>query len=192
MNTSYQVGSALGLGLASALAIGATGGTAPEALNDGYRAAFLTAAAIAFVAALLALAKLRRPAAVQPVEEPAPLCARPPERTHPGGPSPSRSRPTHRSLPHKWARNRNVSMRSISCKTFDTAKHEEASRMPTLDTSLLQRVQTLMDTNTGRELLSTTGLQATVDELVRRNHALEQALHEIALEVQRLGESSEH
>ncbi len=64
--------------------------------------------------------------------------------------------------------------------------------MPTLDTSLLERVQILMDTNTGRELLSTTGLQATVDELVRRNYGLEQALHEIALEVQRLAESSEH
>jgi len=63
--------------------------------------------------------------------------------------------------------------------------------MPTLDTSLLERVQTLMDRNR-RELLSTTGLQATVDELVRRNHALEQALHEIAVEVERLVESSEH
>jgi EmrB/QacA subfamily drug resistance transporter len=63
VNTTYQVGSALGLAVASAVAIGATGGTDPSALNDGYSAAFFTAAAIAVGAALLAVAKLRPPAA---------------------------------------------------------------------------------------------------------------------------------
>ena len=62
VNTTYQVGSALGLAVASAVAIGATSGTDPSALNDGYSAAFFTAAAIAVGAALLAIAKLRTPA----------------------------------------------------------------------------------------------------------------------------------
>ena len=62
VNTTYQVGSALGLAVASAVAIGATSGTDPSALNDGYGAAFFTAAAIAVGAALLAIAKLRSPA----------------------------------------------------------------------------------------------------------------------------------
>ena len=62
VNTTYQVGSALGLAVASAVAIGATSGTDPAALNDGYSAVFFTAAAIAVGAALLAIAKLRTPA----------------------------------------------------------------------------------------------------------------------------------
>jgi MFS family permease len=69
VNTTYQVGSALGLAVASAVAIGATSGTDPSALNDGYGAAFFTAAAIAVGAALLAIAKLRSPAAAEPTGE---------------------------------------------------------------------------------------------------------------------------
>jgi MFS family permease len=65
VNTTYQVGSALGLAVASAVAIGATDGTNPSALNDGYSVAFFTAAAIAVGAALLAIAKLRSPAAAE-------------------------------------------------------------------------------------------------------------------------------
>jgi len=63
VNTTYQVGSALGLAVASAVAVGATTGTAPAALNAGYSAAFFTAAAVAVGAALLAIVKLRSPAA---------------------------------------------------------------------------------------------------------------------------------
>lgn len=63
--------------------------------------------------------------------------------------------------------------------------------MESLDTSLLERVQDLMLAHTGRELRSTTGLQATVDELVLRNRGLEQALQEIAIEVQKLADSRE-
>ena len=63
VNTTYQVGSALGLAVASAVAVGATNGTALPALNDGYSAAFFTAAAVAVGAALLAIVKLRSPAA---------------------------------------------------------------------------------------------------------------------------------
>jgi EmrB/QacA subfamily drug resistance transporter len=69
VNTTYQVGSALGLAVASAVAIGATNGTDPSALNDGYRVAFFTAAAIAVGAALLAVAKLRSPAAAEATGE---------------------------------------------------------------------------------------------------------------------------
>lgn len=63
--------------------------------------------------------------------------------------------------------------------------------METLDTSLLARVNDVIDAHTGRELLSTSGLQASVDELVRRNRGLELALQEIAAEVQKLAELAE-
>ena len=63
--------------------------------------------------------------------------------------------------------------------------------MQSLDASLLERVHDLMVAHTRCELLSTTGLRATVDELVIRNRGLEQALHEIALEVQKLTELRE-
>jgi EmrB/QacA subfamily drug resistance transporter len=69
VNTTYQVGSALGLAVASAVAIGATNGSDPSALNDGYSAAFFTAAAIAVGAALLAIVKLRSPAAAEATGE---------------------------------------------------------------------------------------------------------------------------
>jgi len=69
VNTTYQVGSALGLAVASAVAIGATNGTAATALNDGYSAAFFTAAAVAAGAALFAMAKLRSPAAAEATGE---------------------------------------------------------------------------------------------------------------------------
>jgi len=69
VNTTYQVGSALGLAVASAVAVGATNGTAPAALNDGYSAAFFTAAAVAVGAAVLAIVKLRSPAAAEATGE---------------------------------------------------------------------------------------------------------------------------
>ena len=69
VNTTYQVGSALGLAVASAVAVAATNGTAPSALNDGYSAAFFTAAAVAVGAALLAIVKLRSPAAAEATDE---------------------------------------------------------------------------------------------------------------------------
>ena len=69
VNTTYQVGSALGLAVASAVAVGATNGTAPAALNAGYSAAFFTAAAVAVGAALLAIVKLRSPVAAEATGE---------------------------------------------------------------------------------------------------------------------------
>ena len=69
VNTTYQVGSALGLAVASAVAVAATNGTAPAALNDGYSAAFFTAAAVAVGAALFAIAKLRSPVAAEATGE---------------------------------------------------------------------------------------------------------------------------
>jgi EmrB/QacA subfamily drug resistance transporter len=72
VNTSYQVGSALGLAAMTALA--ATQGAGqldnPQALTDGFSAAFLGAAAIAVAGALLALAMLRQPPRATP---PAPV-----------------------------------------------------------------------------------------------------------------------
>jgi EmrB/QacA subfamily drug resistance transporter len=63
VNTSYQVGSALGLAVMTVIATGQGAdllGNA-DALTDGYSAAFLGAAAIAVAAALLAAALLRTP-----------------------------------------------------------------------------------------------------------------------------------
>jgi EmrB/QacA subfamily drug resistance transporter len=65
VNTSYQVGSALGLAVMTALATsqGADQLGDPVALTDGYSAAFLGAAAVAVLGALLAAALLRTPKA---------------------------------------------------------------------------------------------------------------------------------
>jgi MFS family permease len=55
VNTSYQVGSALGLAIVTAIATSATGaGTSLNSLNHGYHAAFLGAAGLAAAAALTA------------------------------------------------------------------------------------------------------------------------------------------
>jgi EmrB/QacA subfamily drug resistance transporter len=62
VNTSYQVGSALGLA-AIATSQGADQLGNPAALTDGYSAAFIGAAAVAVVGALLAAALLRIPKA---------------------------------------------------------------------------------------------------------------------------------
>lgn len=67
VNTAYQVGSALGLAAMTALATsqGADQLGNPQALTDGFSAAFLGAAAIATVGALLAAALLRSAPAAQ-------------------------------------------------------------------------------------------------------------------------------
>ena len=68
VNTSYQVGSALGLAAMTAVATsqGADQLGDVAALTDGYSAAFLGAAGIAVVGALLAAVLLRTPTAVAP------------------------------------------------------------------------------------------------------------------------------
>ena len=70
VNTSYQVGSALGLAVMTALATsqGADQLGNPVALTDGYSAAFLGAAAVAVLGALLAGALLRTPKASDAVD----------------------------------------------------------------------------------------------------------------------------
>lgn len=71
VNTSYQVGSALGLAAITALAAsqGAERLGDPEALTAGFSAAFLGAAGIALAGGLLVAALMRRPA--PPAPEPA-------------------------------------------------------------------------------------------------------------------------
>jgi EmrB/QacA subfamily drug resistance transporter len=63
VNTSYQVGSALGLAVMTALATSQGAGRLGDAaaLTDGYSAAFLGAAGVAVAGALLAAALLRTP-----------------------------------------------------------------------------------------------------------------------------------
>lgn len=63
VNTSYQVGSAIGLAAMSALALSKGAGQIdnPEALTDGFSAGFLGAAGIAVAGGLLALVTIRRP-----------------------------------------------------------------------------------------------------------------------------------
>ena len=67
VNTSYQVGSALGLAAMTAVATSQGAGRLGDlgALTDGYSAAFLGAAGIALVGALLAAVLLRAPKAAE-------------------------------------------------------------------------------------------------------------------------------
>ncbi|MEU5156129.1 MFS transporter [Glycomyces sp. NPDC021274] len=62
VNTSYQIGSALGLAAVTAIAVplGANELGDPVALTDGYSAAFIAAAAVALAAAVVAVATVRR------------------------------------------------------------------------------------------------------------------------------------
>ena len=75
VSTSYQVGSALGLAVMTAIAAtqGADQLADPGALTDGYSAAFLGAAAIAVAGALAAGALLRTPKPVSASENAEPL-----------------------------------------------------------------------------------------------------------------------
>ncbi|MEU6415638.1 MFS transporter [Microbispora sp. NPDC046933] len=69
VNTTYQIGSALGLAVMTALATGGTaaaGGTGPAALTDGFRAAFAGAAVVAAIGAVLTLLLMRKPASAAP------------------------------------------------------------------------------------------------------------------------------
>jgi EmrB/QacA subfamily drug resistance transporter len=72
VNTSYQIGSALGLAVMTAVAAanGADNLADPVALTEGYSAAFIGAAVVAVVGAAAAAAFLRRPAPHAPEEAP--------------------------------------------------------------------------------------------------------------------------
>ena len=67
VNTSYQVGSALGLAIIAVLAATTTkaslsaGMAEPEALNDGFKMAFLSAAIICGTGLLIAAFKIKQP-----------------------------------------------------------------------------------------------------------------------------------
>jgi EmrB/QacA subfamily drug resistance transporter len=73
VNTTYQVGSALGLAVATAIATRATTGGDAAALTDGFQASFLLAAAVALAAAALAVAAIRRPSTAAGEAQDAPL-----------------------------------------------------------------------------------------------------------------------
>ncbi|MEV0530990.1 MFS transporter [Kitasatospora sp. NPDC050463] len=78
VNTSYQVGSALGLAAMTAVAAanGARELGNPQALTDGFSAAFLGAAALALVGALASAITIRTPApAAHAAQEPAQAAA---------------------------------------------------------------------------------------------------------------------
>jgi sugar phosphate permease len=67
VNTSYQIGSAVGLAALTAVAAGVTAsGTDVAVLTDGYSAAFLGAAVIAVLGLVAAAAFLRTNRAAQP------------------------------------------------------------------------------------------------------------------------------
>ena len=61
--------------------------------------------------------------------------------------------------------------------------------MKTLDQTLCERVDELIRSHKGEQLLSTTGSQAAIAELTARSEGLEKAIREIALEVQKLAAS---
>jgi MFS family permease len=75
VNTTYQVGSALGLAVVTAIATAAGAGAVgdPAALGDSFRVAFVGAAAVALIAAAVAMATVRAPATASahaPAREP--------------------------------------------------------------------------------------------------------------------------
>jgi predicted MFS family arabinose efflux permease len=71
VNTSYQVGSALGLAAMVAVAQTNTGGTSVSQLNDGFHAAFYGAAVLAAIGVAVALGLMRtNPSHRQPTGEP--------------------------------------------------------------------------------------------------------------------------
>lgn len=76
VNTSYQVGSALGLAVITAVAAaaGASAATDPVARTDGYSAAFLAAAVVALAGAV-ASAALLRPGPTAPTDQASPAAA---------------------------------------------------------------------------------------------------------------------
>ena len=61
VNTSYQIGSALGLAAMTAIALASTDGAGVAELNDGFHAAFIGAAVVAAAAAALAVVAIRSP-----------------------------------------------------------------------------------------------------------------------------------
>ncbi len=61
--------------------------------------------------------------------------------------------------------------------------------METLSETLTQRVDELIESHHRMGFLSTTGTRAAVEELIERNEGLEQAVRELAVEVQRLSVS---
>ncbi|WP_348789907.1 MFS transporter [Leifsonia sp. NPDC080035] len=70
VSTSYQIGSAFGLAILTAIAAGTTrGGTGAAALTSGYSAAFLGAAIIALVGAAVVLVAMRPPRAAVTASE---------------------------------------------------------------------------------------------------------------------------
>jgi len=58
--------------------------------------------------------------------------------------------------------------------------------MKALSDTLTQRVEDLIESHHHERLLTTTAARVVMDELVERNDGLEQAVRELALEVQRL------
>ena len=70
VNTSYQVGSALGLATMTAVAGAVSDGSTGSGLTDGYQAAFVGAAVIAAAAAVVAAALIRRPSSARALTDP--------------------------------------------------------------------------------------------------------------------------
>lgn len=58
--------------------------------------------------------------------------------------------------------------------------------MEAVSDALTQRVEDLIDSHHHEKLLTTTSVRVVMHELVERNEGLEQAVRELALEVQRL------
>src|SRR5437667_6757494 len=71
-----------------------------------------------------------------------------------------------------------------------TSSRKEA-RMGTTAESLYERVDELIQSHKREPLLSTTGTRAAIGELMSRLVGLEEAIHEIALEIQRREDSKE-
>ena len=71
------------------------------------------------------------------------------------------------------------------------ASPDEGDHVETLTGTLLERVDKLIEAQKSQQLLSTTATPVAIAELAARSDGLEQALREIAVEVQRLAAARE-
>jgi hypothetical protein len=61
--------------------------------------------------------------------------------------------------------------------------------METLEGTLYQRIDELIEAHKGEKLLSVTASRAAIDELAARTEGLEKAIREVALEITKLAAS---
>jgi hypothetical protein len=99
------------------------------------------------------------------------------------------SRRSSRLADNPWPSGRLTSVRnggvpSSKCRPISAIERE--ANVETLNQTLAQRVDKLLESHHHERLLTTTGTRAAVEELSQRNEGLEKIVRELALEVEGL------